>query len=280
MCGDSARVENGTHKGCRYINNRILALFTVLGLTTLLAACSSYAPGGLRIDRSIQAKSQDSRVELVVLHYTAADRAQSLKILSEQNVSSHYLITDDAVPHVYQLVGEDRRAWHAGISQWYGRNNLNAASIGIEIVNQGPEGVHWAAYTPAQISTVITLLRGIIQRHQIKPYNVVGHSDIAPQRKTDPGPAFPWKQLAQAGIGRWYDEAQAGLYKRQFEREGLPDVCWFQKELERLGYQTSTSGVLDLATKNVIAAFQMHYRPSRYDGMPDAETAAILKALP
>ncbi|OYV48861.1 MAG: N-acetylmuramoyl-L-alanine amidase [Burkholderiales bacterium 21-58-4] len=232
------------------------------------------------MDRNIHAKSQDSRVELVVLHYTYADRAQSLKILSEGNVSSHYLITDDAVPHVYQLVSENRRAWHAGVSQWYGHNNLNAASIGIEIVNRGPEGSHWAAYTPAQIATVITLLRDIIQRHQIKPYDVVGHSDIAPQRKTDPGPAFPWKQLAQAGIGRWYDQAQARLYESNFKRNGLPDIAWIQKELKRVGYDTPSTGVLDHATKRVIAAFQMHYRPSRYDGVPDAETAAILKALP
>ncbi|MEO6986305.1 MAG: N-acetylmuramoyl-L-alanine amidase [Paralcaligenes sp.] len=271
---------NGSHKGCCYVSNRALAVFVAAGLATLLAACSSYAPGGLQIDRSIQAKSQDSRVELVVVHYTAADRAQSLKTLSEENVSSHYLITDDAHPHVYQLVNENRRAWHAGVSQWYGRNDLNAASIGIEIVNQGPEGSHWAAYTPAQITTVSALLRDIIQRHQIKPYNVVGHSDIAPQRKTDPGPAFPWRQLAQAGIGRWYDEAQASLYIRQFKHKGVPNLRWIQKELKRVGYDTPTDGVLNQASKNVIAAFQMHYRPSRHDGVPDAETAAILKALP
>lgn len=248
--------------------------------TIVLAACSSYAPGGLAIDRSIQSKSQDSRVDVIVLHYTAADDATSLKILSRKDVSSHYLISDDPVPHVYQLVDENRRAWHAGASEWYGRNHLNSSSIGIEIVNAGPQGSHWAPYTSAQIATLTVLLKGIIERHQIKPFNIVGHSDIAPQRKTDPGPMFPWKQLAQAGIGRWYDEAQARQFQRRFRRHGLPNMLWVQKQLRRVGYQVPNSGVPDRATKNVIAAFQMHYRPRRHNGVPDAETLAILKALP
>lgn len=245
-----------------------------------LAACSSTRPGGLDIDRSIQAQSQNSRVEFVVLHYTSAGNEASLKILSQRNVSSHYLITDEPRPHVYQLVDESRRAWHAGVSQWYGRTDMNSGSIGIEIVNQGRQGDEWEPYKPEQMRVLALLLKDIVARHQIKAPNIVGHSDIAPQRKIDPGPLFPWRELARQGLGRWYDETLMRAYREEFQWKGLPDVAWVQKELRRAGYDVPYSGTLDKATRNVIAAFQMHYRPALYDGNPDAETLAILKALP
>lgn len=269
----------------------------------VLAACAgpATAPPGLSIDRSIQAQSQNSRVEFVVLHYTSASNERSLELLSRHQVSSHYLITDEAVPRVYQLVDESRRAWHAGLSQWYGRTYLNAASIGVEIVNAGllghkhdendaarpfpssPESgaaPAWASYSDAQIETLRLLLQDIVQRHQIKAHNIVGHSDIAPQRKVDPGPLFPWKKLAEAGLGRWYDEDLAARHRAEFERDGLPETAWIQEQLQRVGYDVPRNGVLDDATRNVISVFQMHYRPSLYDGLPDAETLAILKSLP
>lgn len=250
--------------------------------TALLAACAGApkAPPELKIDRSIQAQSQNSRVEFVVLHYTSASNERSLELLSRRNVSSHYLITDEAEPRVYQLVDESRRAWHAGISQWYERTDMNSASIGIEIVNAGGAGAAWAPYSEAQIETLLLLLRDIVRRHQIKPHNVVGHSDIAPQRKVDPGPLFPWKRLADAGLARWYDDTLAARHQAEFERKGLPDVAWIQRQLERVGYETPQSGKLDKATRNVIAAFQMRYRPGLYDGIPDAETLGILQSLP
>jgi N-acetylmuramoyl-L-alanine amidase len=246
-----------------------------------LSACGTYHPSGLDIDHDIHALSQDSRVQFVVVHYTAADNQTSLKLLSQGNVSSHYLVTDGPHPRIYQLVEENRRAWHAGISQWYGRTDLNASSVGIEIVNAGrlPDGA-WAPYPPAQIKLVAALLKDIIERHQIKSAYVVGHSDIAPQRKTDPGPLFPWKELAKQGIGRWYPEEDAARYQKAFEQDGLPDIRWTQRQLMRVGYDCPQTGVLDAATKKVIAAFQMHYRPQRYDGEPDAQTLGILKALP
>ena len=260
-----------------YVSLRLLLAGS--GIALLTSGCGTYAPA-LSIDRSIQAKSQNSRVEFIVLHYTSANSSRSLKILSEQNVSSHYLVTDARRPHIYQLVDENRRAWHAGLSQWYGRTDLNASSIGIEIVNEGRTDEGWAPYPPAQIGIVIALLKDIIGRHQIKPPNIVGHSDIAPQRKTDPGPLFPWKQLAAAGIGRWYDAARAYQYEKEFLLHGMPDIAWIQAELARVGYAVPRNGELDKATRNVLAAFQMHFRPSRCDGMPDAETVGILKALP
>lgn len=268
-------------------------------LSVLLAACAGpgTTPFRLNIDRSIQAQGQNSRVEFVVLHYTSASNTRSLALLSGHRVSSHYLITDDATPHVYQLVDESRRAWHAGESQWYGRTWLNASSIGIEIVNAGMTGwensdasslsrtsdhnpTTWDTYTDAQIETLRLLLQDIVKRHDIKPENIVGHSDIAPHRKSDPGPLFPWKKLAEAGLGRWFDEALAAQHQAEFERDGLPDTAWIQGQLARVGYNAPQNGLLDAATKDVISAFQMHYRPQRYDGLPDAETLGILKSLP
>src|SRR5690606_34849772 len=120
-------------------------------------------------------------------------------------------------------------------------------------VNQGRQGDQWEPYDPVQIRVVAALLKDIIRRHQIKPHNIVGHSDVAPQRKIDPGPLFPWKQLADQGIGRWYDETAASRYAQQFLAEGLPEAAWVQTELRRLGYTVPDSGVLDPATRNVIA---------------------------
>lgn len=249
-------------------------------LPLAMAGCAGYDPGKLDIDRSIQAKSQSSRVDFIVLHYTSTDNEASLRILSEGNVSSHYLITDHPRPRVYQLVDENRRAWHAGVSSWYGRAGVNSASIGVEIVNAGKRDDGWAPYSPRQVAVLATLLRDIIARHRIKPHNIVGHSDVAPQRKIDPGPLFPWKQLAEQGIGRWYDEESARRYELDFEAQGLPDAAWVQEQLGRVGYEAPRSGVLDPATRNVLAAFQMRYRPERHDGEPDARTLGILKALP
>ncbi|NLC37467.1 MAG: N-acetylmuramoyl-L-alanine amidase [Alcaligenaceae bacterium] len=258
-----------------------LAGGALLACSALLAGCA--APDGstaLRIDRSTQAVSQSSRVSFVVLHYTVADTPRSLEILSQRNVSSHYLITDDEPPRIYQLVDESRRAWHAGQSEWYGRSDLNASSIGVEIVNKGPVDDGWQAYSDSQIEALTTLLRDIVARHQIHDRNVVGHSDVAPQRKQDPGPAFPWKQLADAGLGRWYDEAKAGRIAARYREEGLPPAHVIQEKLRRAGYAAPYSGTLDAGTRRVLRAVQMHFRPARHDGEPDAETLAILDTLP
>lgn len=228
----------------------------------------------------MQAVSHSSRVSVAVIHYTATGTPRALDILSRQNVSSHYLITDDDPPRIYQLVDESRRAWHAGQSEWYGRSDLNAASIGIEIVNSGPVDGGWQPYPEAQIEALTALLKDVVARHQIHARNVVGHSDIAPQRKQDPGPVFPWKQLADAGLGRWYDEAKAARLAAQYRGQSLPPVSVIQEKLRHAGYAAPATGTLDNATRRVLRAFQMHYRPARHDGQPDAETLAILDALP
>lgn len=260
-------------------------LVALAAAALLLGGCASRAPDQLDVDTSLTAASQDSRVRYIVLHYTSAGRDRALELLSRGGVSTHYLITDDARPRIYRLVDETRSAWHAGESAWYDQVSLNPVSIGIELVNAGRRdgaggAPAWQPYSDAQIETLVRLLQDLLARHHVRPENIVGHSDIAPQRKTDPGPLFPWKRLAQAGIGRWYDEALAASHWITLQREGTPDVAWFQRQLARLGYACPQHGRLDRATRNVLAAFQMHYRPADYSGRPDAETAAIMMALP
>ena len=257
------------------------------GLGTALAGCATPGAEALIIDSSLTAQSQDSRALFLVLHYTGEPLADSLRILTEQAVSAHYLVGDQAQPVVYRLVDESRRAWHAGDSAWQGHTMLNASSIGVEIVNPGPriqpDGSRlFAPYPPAQINTLISLLRGIQARHAIRPDRILGHSDIAPQRKQDPGPAFPWRALAQAGLLRWPGAAQLSLHSAVLQRryaEALPEPAWWQDTLGQVGYSVPQHGQLDSATRNVIAAFQMRYRPARYDGLPDRETAVWLQAV-
>lgn len=242
----------------------------------LLAGC-----GGLRIDSSHTAAGQNSRVQYIVLHYTSADLARSLDLLTRTEVSSHYLI-GDAPATIYRLVDEDRRAWHVGVSEWKGRTWLNSTTIGIELVNQGyfdtPAGRYWQPFAPQQIEQLVVLLKDIVKRHQLPLGSIIGHSDVAPQRKVDPGPLFPWKRLADEGLIPWPEETAVVRQQALFS-VSLPSVQWFQEQLARNGYTVPQHGELDEATRNVIAAFQMKYRPARYDGQPDAETAARLLVL-
>jgi len=243
----------------------------------LLAGCAS----GPRMDTSHPSANHDSRVQFIVLHYTSTSLERSLQLLTSGPVSSHYLI-GDTPPTIYKLVDENQRAWHAGESQWKGRTWLNSSSIGIEIVNPGyhdtPTGRVWYPYTEGQIQSVIALLKDISTRYKIDPSNIIGHSDIAPLRKLDPGPMFPWKRLAEAGFGVWPD-AQTVAREQVRYANAMPSITWFQQQLALLGYETPQTGELDVATRHVLAAFQMHFRPSRFDGTPDAESAAILTVL-
>jgi N-acetylmuramoyl-L-alanine amidase len=243
----------------------------------LLAACA----GGPSIDTSYKSVGQDSRVQFLVLHFTNEDFPRSLRILTQDMVSSHYLVAESP-PTIYRLVDESRRAWHAGLSSWKGDTQLNASSIAIEIVNMGLQGPveigSFADYPPEQIDAVIELCKDIVKRHGIPPERVLGHSDIAPQRKVDPGPKFPWQRLAQAGLVAWPKAETVAERRPAFERQ-LPDVAWFQQQLAVHGFAVPATGELDAATRNVIRAFQMKYRPARFDGEPDAETAALLDAL-
>jgi N-acetylmuramoyl-L-alanine amidase len=244
----------------------------------LLAGCASGPP----VDTSLSARSQDSRVRYIIIHYTALDLAQSLRELAEKGVSSHYLLTDGKAPKILGLVDENMRAYHAGQSSWKGAAQLNSSSIGIEIVNPGwrstPNGPVWAEFQQNQIDLLIPLVRSIAQRHGVTPDRVLGHSDIAPQRKEDPGPLFPWKQLADAGLVQWPDAAAVARQLPAFEAQ-LPDLAWFQKKLAQHGFAVPATAVLDAPMRKVVAAFQMKYRPALIDGTPDAQTAALLAVL-
>lgn len=248
-------------------------------MIALLAGCTTPGP---RIDKSLSATGQASRVRFLVLHYTVSDKPASIKILTQQQVSAHYLVTDDPQPTVYGLVDETRAAYHAGISSWKGYTQLNNSSIGIEIVNAGwkdtPQGRVFAPFPQSQIDVLVPLIKDIVARHKIAPENVVGHSDIAPLRKQDPGPLFPWYQLAQAGLVVWPDANRVAAVRQVFDIQ-VPDAAWFQKKLAAHGFALAQSGVLDQQTRTVIGAFQMKYRPANIAGEPDAETAAMLEVL-
>jgi N-acetylmuramoyl-L-alanine amidase len=244
----------------------------------LVAALAGCAQAPLPIDTRYRAQAQDSRVQFIVLHYTVGHFGSALFTLTEGPVSSHYLV-DREPARVYRLVDESRRAWHAGPSFWQGHTSLNAASIGIEIVNPGFLGDPAGPYEPyadAQIDAVVALVRDIARRHGVRPHRIVGHSDISPQHKQDPGPRFPWRRLAHEGLIPWPDEAAVQVQRAHFEQD-LPDAAWFQQRLSRLGHDVPRHGRWDEQTRRVLAVFQMKYRPSLYDGQPDAETAAWLQ---
>jgi len=256
----------------------------------LLAACTTTTidRGTYYADTSHQARYADTRIRFLVMHYTEIGETQSLNVLTHEPVSAHYVVpaaprSKNGEPVVWQLVPESQRAWHAGVSYWQGTTELNAASLGIENVNLGPldtpQGRTWQPYPPAQVDALIRLAKDIVTRYQIPPTRVVGHSDIAPQRKIDPGPLFPWKQLYDAGIGAWPDAATVAADLAGRAPDAPADVRGLQLKLARYGYQIATDGVLDDKTRRVFAAFQMHFRPRDYAGNPDAETDAIAQAL-
>lgn len=277
--------------GCRRRCIAVIAAAFALTAASASAAQTQAKPfPSYCIDGSIPSQNQDSRIRSLVFHYTAEDLPDSLAHLTEAKyqTSAHYLIPQEPQAwHVYSLVPERERAWHAGVSQWQGVNNLNFSSIGIEIVNLGfpPEDEnlplmerHWYPYDEQQIAVMGRLARSIIDRYRIEPYRVIGHSDISFGRKTDPGPLFPWAYLySRYGIGAWPDADTVDYFRRAHPYDS--DVADLQGKLNRYGYAVPLSGTLDKATGEAVAAFQMHFRPTRYDGVPDIETVAILDAL-
>jgi N-acetylmuramoyl-L-alanine amidase len=223
----------------------------------------------------------DARIvppDMIVLHYTgmrtgqeAIDRLRD----PESRVSSHYLVEEDG--RVFRLVPEERRAWHAGVSFWKGRSDVNGASIGVEIVNPGVEfGYH--PFPEAQIAAVIELVGDIRSRWIISDNDIVGHSDVAPDRKLDPGELFPWRRLAEAGHGLWVDVPSAPG-AALCEGETGAGVFALQAGLTRLGYDCAPSGEYEPRTTTIVRAFQRHWRPERVDGVADGETRARLIAL-
>jgi N-acetylmuramoyl-L-alanine amidase len=219
-------------------------------------------------------------VDMLVLHYTGmetGDGALARMCDPAAKVSAHYMIEEDG--RVFRLVPEDRRAWHAGVSCWRGHRDINARSIGIELVNPGHE-FGYRDFPAAQIEALARLARGILGRHPIPPRNVVGHSDVAPVRKTDPGERFPWQYLAEAGIGLWPARVHPPTTAESFDPGDVGGaIAAAQRDLERYGYAIDVTGVLDDDTMQVLVAFQRHFRPIRVDGLLDAETMALIAAV-
>jgi N-acetylmuramoyl-L-alanine amidase len=219
-------------------------------------------------------------VDILLLHYTgmpSAEGALSWLCDPRSGVSSHWFVFEDG--RTVQLVPEDRRAHHAGVSFWQGETDINSRSIGIEIANPGHE-FGYSDFPDAQVAALIELCRGILSRHPIPPERVLAHSDVAPERKRDPGERFPWKALADAGIGRWVAPAPV--------EEGGPvlavgafggGVAALQADLARVGYRVRPTGVFDWQTELCVAAFQRHFRQARVDGMADASTRETLRRL-
>jgi N-acetylmuramoyl-L-alanine amidase len=215
---------------------------------------------------------------VLVLHYTGmktGDEALARLRDPEARVSSHYMVEEDG--RVFRLVAEERRAWHAGVSFWRGRRNLNGDSIGIEIVNPGHEW-GYRPFPAAQIAAVTALVGDIRTRWDIEDRDIVGHADVAPDRKDDPGELFPWKGLAQAGHGLWAEAPPAPGNPIGEGEEGAA-VFALQAGFTRLGYDLPPSGRFDAATTAVVRAFQRHWRQEKVDGLADGETRARLIAL-
>ena len=215
------------------------------------------------------ARPDGAAVDILVLHYTGmqtADEALARLCDPQAKVSAHYTIGRDG--RIFAHVPEERRAWHAGVSWWAGEENVNGRSIGIELVNPGHE-FGYIPFAQAQIAALIDLAQAILKRHPIPANRVLGHSDVAPARKEDPGELFPWSELAKFGIGLW-----PGLPRRS--SEGAKGELAPQ-DLARFGYGLPPH--TDVPLESVITAFQRHFRPGEINGQWDGECAGALAAL-
>ncbi|MGL4393105.1 MAG: N-acetylmuramoyl-L-alanine amidase [Fusobacteriaceae bacterium] len=264
------------------------------------------------LDDNYASKSYNTRMRSIIVHYTAIPREASLRILTNGGVSSHFLVTDNPDDDIFIMVPEEKRAWHAGISFYDKRSDFNDISLGIEIVyvidrnnptyNGGelgkfledfskkngskklsqikaPPNNIFPEYTEDQIKKVAYLIAYLKDKYEIRDKYILGHGDIAPQRKIDPGPKFPWKRLFfEYNIGYWYDaqEKDRIMSSKIYNYETISTI---KKEFIKFGYDMNDTPTWDNAAKKVVYAFQTHFRPEKADGIVDKETFAILKAL-
>jgi N-acetylmuramoyl-L-alanine amidase len=240
-----------------------------------------FAADSALVRRVKPSPNQDERLlatDIVLLHYTGmACTAAAVERLCDPaaKVSSHYVVEEDG--NILQLVPEERRAWHAGRSSWEGVSDINSRSIGIEIANPG-HSFGYPDFPEAQIVAVIALCRDIVARRGIRADRVLGHSDVAPQRKLDPGEKFPWGRLHRAGVGAWVaPPPRCGAVLALGDR-GL-EVFELQAALRDYGYGIEATGVYDELTQAVVVAFQRHFRPNCVDGRADPSMNESLGAL-
>lgn len=236
--------------------------------------------------------SHSSRVRFLILHYTAANFKSSVATLTGAGVSAHYLVPDPTDPsyaaaghdalQIFNLVEENERASHAGVSHWEERSNLNDTSIGIEIVNLASSNggnFFFPEYNAKQIDALGQLCSNILQRNPaIAPSRVLGHSDVAFARKSDPGPRFPWHVLYQRGVGAWPDAGRTEARMEEFTRNGMPSKNDMIAAFRDYGYGASEA-MSETDYRLLVRAFQMHFRPQRFDGVMDVETCGVLYAL-
>lgn len=263
----------------------------LLILSLLFIGCSSVPEKIYEIDsEKFVSKGKNERIQFIIIHYTAGNNEASIKELISERASSHYLILSGKDEKIYNLVPDNERAWHAGVSSFRGKTNLNDTSIGIEIVNEGIPKKYWnyptynlyehyVEYEDMQIEKVGQLVKDLATKYKIPARNILAHSDIAPSRKKDPGAKFPWKLLYEKyGIGAWYDEEDKIFYMN-YEEYSKKTIKEIKKEFKDYGYEINDTEEWDKASKDVIYAFQLHFSPQNLTAEMDLETYAIIKAL-
>ena len=260
-----------------------ICLWVLFGL--FLGGCATSAdkpqvPGSYPADDCLSCENIEPRsvpITYLILHHTAAPLPSALEILRgkdpQHKVGIHYLVSDELVPRVFKLAPEEFSTSHAGRSKWLNVKSMNQASIGIEIVNLDGN-IH--PYPQAQITRVIDLSLDIIKRHNIPATNVLAHSDISIGRKIDPGSNFPWKLLAESGVGAWPDDADVERFKILYTKK-IPSNAELYEMLKTYGYRPENSH--HKAIHKAIMAFQRHFRTSQVNGEADPETVALLAAL-
>ncbi len=236
------------------------------------------------VDRFVASPNFEPRAsgrvaDMLLLHYTGmSGSAKALDWLCrpEAKVSSHYLVDEHGM--IAQMVEEDQRAWHAGNSSWHGETDTNSRSIGIEIHNAGYDR-GYPDFPEAQMRAVEALCVDIVQRHHIVPALVLGHSDVAPGRKIDPGHKFDWQRLARRGVGLWAEPEPIDDGPVIASGDSGERISHMQRHLQDFGYGLVVNGQFDRRTETVVSAFQRHWRPARFDGVWDCSTQVTLQRL-
>lgn len=225
------------------------------------------------------ARAGGRAADMLLLHYTGMPTAQeALDWLCDpaSKVSAHYLVHESG--EIVRLVDEERRAWHAGVACWAGETDINSCSVGIEIVNPGHE-FGYRDFPEPQMLAVEALAFDIVTRHPIPPERVLGHSDVAPARKQDPGERFDWARLAEKGIGHWAEPTLLAESSTLKLGDAGDTVAALQIALADYGYGLDATGDYDEATAAVVTAFQRHFRQAQVDGEADTSTVETLRRL-
>jgi N-acetylmuramoyl-L-alanine amidase len=231
--------------------------------------------------REFESVDAPHRIQHLIIHCSTRSTES---VIETDRHDMHYVIPPEPIRQasVLRLVPDDHIALHATLGCWQGVNHLNASSIGIQLLDaaytEDDQQRKFHTFSHRQIHTLILLCQSLIKRYHIKPTHVLSHTDVAPGIAHDPGPSFPWKQLAHNNIGAWFDETL--LNETDYgKRKKLPPMRWIQQNLKNWGYEIKVTGKLDQQTESAVRAFQMHFRPSDYSGYPDFESCAILHNL-